>query len=191
MTDGLTERGWCAIPWTDHVVCPFCVERAQEAPRAPASLKGKILLRPTLRDRVRDFFVIADQAVAEHPHVPDDKTVRFRMRLIAEEFLESLEAAFAHTGEFELVRHHLHHLVDTAPVRVDLPKLVDAFADLDYVVEGARVAFGVDGEPVMALVHAANMAKAGGPVVGGKKLKPKGWVAPDILGELRSQGWTG
>lgn len=191
MTDALTEARWGAIPWTDHVVCSFCVERAREAPRTSGRKKFRVLVPPPLQDRVRDFFAIAEQVVADHPHVPDDGTVRLRMRLIAEEFLEQLEAAFAHTGEFELVRHHLHHLVDVAPVRVDLAKLVDAWADTDYVVEGARVAFGVDGEPVMALVHAANMAKAGGPVIAGKKMKPKGWVAPDVVGELRRQGWAG
>jgi len=40
-------------------------------------------------------------------------------------------------------------------------------------------------------VQAANCAKVGGATrEDGKILKPKNWVAPDIEGELRKQGWS-
>jgi predicted HAD superfamily Cof-like phosphohydrolase len=62
-------------------------------------------------------------------------------------------------------------------------------ADLDYVVEGTRLEFGIDGEPIAAEVHRANMAKTEGPVApDGKRLKPPGWTPPDIAGVLRKQG---
>ena len=64
--------------------------------------------------------------------------------------------------------------------------------DLDYVVEGTRLEFEIDGGPIAVEVHRSNMAKVGGPVrEDGKRLKPPGWTPPDIAGELRKQGWKG
>jgi predicted HAD superfamily Cof-like phosphohydrolase len=81
-------------------------------------------------------------------------------------------------------------LIDVAPVDVDLPEFVDALVDLDYVIEGARVACGVYGEPVEAAVHHANMEKGEGPLrADGKKEKPPGWKPPDVAALLRAQGW--
>lgn len=54
----------------------------------------------------------------------------------------------------------------------------------------ARQEFGINGEPIANLVHAANMTKASREVRSdGKRLKPVGFVLPDIAGELRRQGW--
>ena len=47
------------------------------------------------RTQVREFFGVAGQMIAERPRVPDDALVRFRILLIAEEFLEMLEAIFS------------------------------------------------------------------------------------------------
>jgi hypothetical protein len=48
----------------------------------------------------------------------------------------------------------------------------------------------IDGAPIAAEVHRANMAKVGGPKSPtGKQLKPPGWTPPDIFGELKRQGW--
>lgn len=73
----------------------------------------------------------------------------------------------------------------------NLPSAVDGLVDTIYVCLGAAVAWGVDLEPVFNAVHAANMAKVGGGLrKDGKILKPPGWVAPDVAGELKKQGWT-
>jgi predicted HAD superfamily Cof-like phosphohydrolase len=68
--------------------------------------------------------------------------------------------------------------------------LADALGDTDYVTEGFRQECGIDGRPIAALIHAANMQKLAGPVdpVTQKKLKPEGWTPPDIGAELRRQG---
>jgi predicted HAD superfamily Cof-like phosphohydrolase len=74
----------------------------------------------------------------------------------------------------------------------DLPAAVDGLVDTIYVCLGAAVAWGVDLEPIFNAVHRANMKKVGGETRDdGKILKPAGWVAPDIEGELRKQGWNG
>lgn len=78
-------------------------------------------------------------------------------------------------------------------MNVDLVEFADALADLDYVIEGTRLEFGINGAPIAAEVHRSNLSKLGpnGPMLreDGKILKPPGWTPPDIAGELRKQGW--
>jgi predicted HAD superfamily Cof-like phosphohydrolase len=147
----------------------------------------------TRRADVMAFFRIARQEIAAKPHVPSDAVVRFRLGLIAEEFFElidaSLETFDGERGWFRECVDSLKTFLGVAPVRVDLPSFADATIDLDYVVEGARVAFGIDGAPLWDAVHQANMSKEGGPFDGAKLMKPAGWVAPDIHGALVAQGW--
>ena len=129
------------------------------------------------------------------PFVPSDDRVRFRARLIAEEFVEGLEALFDESRiepwQFDRLRRTLGYIVDQCPVHVDLVEAADAWADLDYVVEGSRLEFGIHGVPVMLEVQRTNMAKfVGGVNVSGHKvIKPAGWVAPNIRGVLEEQGW--
>ena len=159
-----------------------------------------------VNQQVREFFAVAEQSVGLRPHVPSDETVRFRMRLVSEEFVELLRATFNDAkstraaGVLSMERdliadleRTLKTIVDYAAVEVDLPELADACADLDYVNAGVRVAFGIDGGPIAKLVHDANMAKRGGPKRegDGKRMKPPGWTPPDIAAELRRQGWPG
>jgi predicted HAD superfamily Cof-like phosphohydrolase len=136
-----------------------------------------------------------------------DALVRFRLRLVAEEFFELLDACidqdhdgrrFAEDGLLmERARTAVRGIVDQAPIKVDLPSAIDATIDMDYVNQGFRDTFGVDSTPVWSAVHEANMAKAGPDGVpvrresDGKVLKPEGWSPPDIAAELRRQGWRG
>lgn len=164
---------------------------------------SKVLeLRATDRKRmVREFFMLAGQTIGERPLVPDDEIVRFRLRLIAEEFFELLVAAFGLTKEGAdqdakdksvLAYESTMMLINRYRPDVDLPELIDASVDIDYVIEGLRVAFGVDSTPVWQEVHRTNMAKRGGSHREGdlKLLKPPGWVPPQIHTLLVAQGWT-
>lgn len=115
---------------------------------------------------VRAFHVRFGHPVAHTPAVPTKEQVQFRLKLIAEEFFELLAAcevwplASLDGGEeiraYEMVKDAI---VGDFSGHVDLPELIDAMADLDYVVEGTRAVFGVLGEPIHAAVHAANMVK--------------------------------
>jgi predicted HAD superfamily Cof-like phosphohydrolase len=71
----------------------------------------------------------------------------------------------------------------------DFVEMVDALADLLVVVYGAAIEMGVDLEPVFAEVHRSNMSKDGGKDAGGKILKGSGFHPPNILTELRKQGY--
>ena len=130
------------------------------------------------------------------PHVPSDERVRLRAALIAEEFFETMRSLFAtdysdsRFGRLEDAENTVKKLVFGANVKVNMAELADGLADLDYVVEGTRLEFGIDGGKVAEEVHLTNMAKAGGPIrEDGKRLKPPGWQPPDVVGVLRRQGW--
>ncbi len=156
----------------------------------------RLMLR-TRRARVSEFHDAFGVPKPSRPCIPSEERVRLRMRLIAEEFAELMGSCLGKPSPFDHTAWEYWNLldswkeyVDKAPVRVDLPEFADALCDLDYVIEGTRLEFGIDGEPIEAAVHAANMAKAGGPIVNGKISKPDGWRPPDIAVELAKQGWT-
>lgn len=151
-----------------------------------------------IRGQVLEFHRAMEIPSLETPQVPPDERVRLRLRLVAEEFFEFLEACTYDTGKdqapgdetLQWLREDLNTYIDHALIHVNLPNATDALADLDYVVEGSRLEFGIDGGPVAAEVHRANMTKASGPVrADGKRLKPEGFRPPDIEGVLVSQGW--
>jgi predicted HAD superfamily Cof-like phosphohydrolase len=110
-----------------------------------------------LHHQVLAFHRRFGQSIGETPHVPDEKTVRFRLSLIAEEFFELLGAASP--GAPTLRQSVFQALIEKAPINVDLPALIDALADLDYVIEGFRITLGVNGTPIAEAVHESNMAK--------------------------------
>ena len=157
-----------------------------------------------LTGRVRAFHRRFGHPIAHWPRVPNEDTVRFRLRLICEEFRELVESALDTTGDEDTVHVRRRNLEDAwdviqnaiagkylyqrAPVKVDLPAFADALADIAYVVEGTNVAFGIDSESVLCAVHAANMAKE--PNGSDKPTKPPGWSPPDVASLLKDHGWT-
>jgi predicted HAD superfamily Cof-like phosphohydrolase len=160
-----------------------------------AARAALLLLRlpQTLREQVREFHVAMDvPADAPAPTIISDDRVRLRAALIAEEFFETLGSMIRISPELHEAQDFVMRLIASEVVSVDLVELADGLADLDYVVEGTRLEMGIDGAPVAAEVHRANMAKLGGPIApNGKRLKPPGWTPPDIEGVLRKQGWKG
>lgn len=144
-----------------------------------------------IRNNVLEFHKAMNCPTLSVPQIPPEKRVRLRLRLIAEEFVELLEATYNSSILIDSVKGLLNFIVDTAPIEVNMEKFVDSLGDIDYVNEGARLEFGVNGEGIAAEIQAANMRKVNGPVrpSDGKRLKPPGWTGPDILGELRKQGW--
>lgn len=152
-----------------------------------------------LRSQVRAFHEAFGVPVLDRPRVPSEERVRLRLRLVAEEFFELLTAANDRTAH-EWVNAAIRNArwaVDDAIGGIDaaginLPEFTDALGDLDYVIEGTRLEFGIDGGPIADEIQRSNMAKVGGPVLpGGKIGKPADWTPPDIAGELKKQGWEG
>jgi predicted HAD superfamily Cof-like phosphohydrolase len=137
-------------------------------------------------DRVREFhkaFGVQD-ATSPDPRTADIRVLR--VRLIAEELCELCEALgvrlrlLSNSGgsNFEADSY-----VDDAAV--DLVETADALGDIDYVVQGANLAFGLPAAEVTAEIHRANMSKLGAdgkPVLlpDGKITKGPKYVPPNI-----------
>ncbi len=87
----------------------------------------------------------------------------------------------------ELIREETGELFDAMDA-VDLADIADGIVDSIYVLLGTAVSYGIDIRPVWDIVHRANMAKEGGTTrEDGKILKPAGWAAPDVEGEIERQ----
>lgn len=155
----------------------------------------------TLREHVRAFHERFGHPVRTVPAEPSKSEMQFRLRLIAEEFFELL-AACEIWPKADIGRHAELHAKDIIleaieydfSGTIDLPEVVDALGDLDFVIEGTRLVIGVDGEPVMAEIQRANMSKEpvlkdGKPDPLAKPTKPEGWKPPDVTGVLARQGW--
>jgi predicted HAD superfamily Cof-like phosphohydrolase len=129
------------------------------------------------------------------PGLCSEEEARFRYRLIAEEFLELTAAMFAtrtHLTNLSLTTDLLLALdavCQTGRVDVELDELAKEAADLDYVVEGTRLYFGIPRQMVANEVQRTNMNKVGGPVdEHGKQLKPEGWKPANIRDVLMKAG---
>lgn len=145
-----------------------------------------------LRDQVTAFHQAFGVPVLDRPRVPSEERVRLRLRLVAEEFQELLHAClYIEERDVLHLASLLEALIRECRVDVMLPSAADALGDLDYVIEGTRAEFGIEGGPIADEIHRSNMAKVGGPVVNGKITKPQGWTPPNIAGELKKQGWDG
>jgi predicted HAD superfamily Cof-like phosphohydrolase len=119
---------------------------------------------------VLDFHRKFGATVGTTPAVPDEQTVVLRHKLIAEEIKEL-------TGAMALN---------------DLPGIADGCVDAIYVILGTAISYGVDLRPVWNAVQIANLSKIGGVIrEDGKKLKPDGFIPPDVAGILEKQGSLG
>lgn len=141
-----------------------------------------------LQSQVIAFMREFNQDIAPSPSVPDKKIIDLRVRLIAEEAFELFKSLYGSQPEWAMCESLIANVLLQKEPKVNLAEFADACGDLDYVVEGARLAFGIDGDSVADAIQAANMAKVGGKTgPDGKKLKPLQWSPPDIEGVLAKQ----
>ena len=184
--------------------CAMCGRDATWSGGTEARCEENIGIRITsITRQVSEFHRAFDSPILDKPQVPADDRVRLRLTLIAEELFELMTSSL-NTTEEELLdggtrrspiselEERMMGLIKRLPVRVDIVEFADALADLDYVIEGSRLEFGINGAPVAAEVHRANMTKVGGHRrTDGKWVKPASFTPPDIEAELRKQGWKG
>src|SRR5271154_3460005 len=110
-----------------------------------------------LRGQVAEFHAAMGMKDPTTPTVPSDDRVRLRVKLVAEEFFEVMEAIFGPI--FGQAKEVVEEARTKYPIRVDMKELADGMGDLDFVVEGTRLEFGVDGEPIADEIYRTNMAK--------------------------------
>jgi len=132
----------------------------------------------------------AGQATPDAPVIPSEEIRILRAKLILEEALETVrglgvgvrlgpDGAVVSSKEADLQFH-----IDRP---VDLEEVVDGCADISVVTIGTLIAFGVDDEPVLEEVDAANLRKfapGGHRRADGKWIKPSDWTPPDITGVI-------
>ncbi len=141
-----------------------------------------------IRDQVLEFHNKFDVPVRGWPGIPEPEEIRLRFALIFEEVKETGEAlGFKNSIMDEIMAEIWSWNPD--PNDVDLVELADGLGDVDYVVEGCRQVFGINGEPIADEIHSTNIAKEGGKKDGNGKLrKPPNWKAPEIRRLLIEQG---
>lgn len=156
-------------------------------------LTDRAVYEASLHAQVVEFHETYGQPIGAKPHVPNADMVALRLKLVIEECCELLEAHGIHAGDIEqeIVCRIEDHRKDG--FKVDLVEAADAMADIDYVVEGMRVTYGIDGTPIAEEVHASNLKKLGPdgkPIYNddGKVVKSSTWQPPDIAGCLEEQG---
>jgi predicted HAD superfamily Cof-like phosphohydrolase len=108
---------------------------------------------------VREFSEKFSHYIGDLDRYPPRRVVLLRRRLITEEAREWDEAAQI----------------------LDLDKIAKELADLLYVVFGAAIAFGLPIDEVFKEVHRSNMTKEFVKDGGGKTLKGKDYVEPNLL----------
>ena len=162
-----------------------------------------------LRAQVSEFHRMIDAPINTIPMVPTEDRIRLKLNLIMEEVLELLYAVYCRGDlrdafelregrrEFASIKQKVEVFLRYTKIDLDIADVANALANLDYVVESARLEFGINGLPIADEVHRAtwavyglNMAKAGGfKRADGKYMKPEWWTPPDVAGELVKQGW--
>ncbi len=176
------------------LTCGACAEQFFTGSAMHKHDPGCKTMKP-IRSQVAEFHEMMGQPILLAPQVPSPERVKLRARLVTEETIEMLDAIFG-VRDTDPIRLAVHKCIEKGEVRVHLPQLVDATHDIDYVVEGTRLEFGVNGAPIAAEVHRSNMAKKWPDGTAhvrddGKVMKPPTWTPPNIEGELKKQGWKG
>lgn len=138
---------------------------------------------------VTEFHCTMGVPISSKPCIPSSERVKLRARLITEEYFETMTALIGSVVDDEKTK--MEKIIDSSLPVTNIIELADGLCDLDYVVEGTRLEFGINGEEILIEVHRTNMLKTTGLVrEDGKRLKPEGWKPPDIAGILIKQGYN-
>lgn len=166
----------------------------------------------TPHEKVLEFY----KAFQQEQHIPSDnitasleddviseERLHLKMSLIAEEFIELVEAVYGKKSanimeeawaKAKLEDEHNRDIIETA----------DALGDLVYVIEGLAIEAGIPSDEVFTEIHSSNMSKLddeGNPILSdginpapdgkikpiGKILKGKNYFNPDIASILKKE----
>ena len=149
---------------------------------------------------VNEFMEKFGQHIGDTPGFPPQEVLDLRVKLMAEEFAEMLDAG-GYPFELRICKttgglweHYESNLFGDESFdghTPNFPAFIDALLDLEYVILGTHVTCGVDPQPIWERVHASNMLTQPAADKHSKITKPADWAAPDIAGALREQGWQG
>lgn len=115
-------------------------------------------------ERVREFHEKFEHPIADKLTESTDDIRRLRLKLIAEEVAELAEALGYNLAVVPNSGRPGHSIFITQHYPTYPPNMVevaDALGDIDYVVQGANLVFGIPSEAVSAAIHKSNMTKLG------------------------------
>lgn len=161
-------------------------------------------------DMTEEFHEIFDPRKPQRPTAFSAEEALFRSGFKGEELVEFLHGtAGGDEAVFDQLVVRLHQMIDDSVTKIKtknkppqdpLVEQVDALTDLLYLTYGSFSLLGVDPQPMLEIVHQANMGKLfpdGQPhydPVSNKVMKPADWEekhAPEgkLLAELEKQGY--
>ena len=141
---------------------------------------------------VRIFHSIFGHPIAERLTPGDKKLRELRVKLIAEELTELCQALgvrLAIDHDPRLAEEDGRNYTRVEAVfnndQVNLTEAADALGDLDYVVQGSNLVFGIPAEAVMTEIQRSNLSKLGEdgqPIYreDGKIMKGPNYAPPNI-----------
>lgn len=138
-------------------------------------------------EMVKEFHETFGHPVGAEPLIPTADRVKLRLALILEEAAELAEA-MGYDGE--IVRDATDIMFEVGTVQHgDLVPAIDALGDLEYVVNGAAIEYGVHLPTAVEEIHRSNMTKLGPdgkPIYreDGKILKGEDYEPPNIARAL-------
>jgi predicted HAD superfamily Cof-like phosphohydrolase len=140
-------------------------------------------------EEVVEFYEKFDQAIPTGvpsfaPEVFPVERVHLKMNLIAEEFIELVEAVYGKAAGKLL--HDIWGRVQAADDGTrDLVETADALADMKYVINGMAIEAGIPLDLVSSEVHRSNLSKLGDD---GKPILSDGVTPAAFDGEIKPKG---
>ncbi len=118
------------------------------------------------QSKIKEFMLLAGQDCPDSPTIPDSATRQLRIKLILEELLELAEASgfdivvkAADSTGFIKTKLDVNKVEFVPAGEPDIVEISDSVVDLEYVVLGAGLSYGLDLEPLFEEVHDSNMSK--------------------------------
>lgn len=165
----------------------------------------------TPNQKVREFYTgfNQDEFISDGPASLDESNIsesrlHLKMSLIAEEFIELVEAVYGENSG-KILENAWTEAQNADSHNRDIVETADALSDLVYVIEGLNIEAGIPSDEIFAEVHESNMSKLnddGSPVVSdgvtpavhdgkikplGKILKSANYFDPDLEAIIKGQ----
>lgn len=129
---------------------------------------GVVTLKNTGFKQVEEFHKAFGHPVHKKPTEADIQTVKLRLSLILEEFIELSKASLAENKDnvkqlietLNLAQQQIHSL-EESDKELDLIEIADALTDINYVTYGAGHCYGINLDSCMEEVQNSNMSKLG------------------------------
>lgn len=144
----------------------------------------------------QDEFISQGPASLDESNISEQR-LHLKMNLIAEEFIELVEAVYGEKSS-NVLEEAWKEAQSSDSRNRDIIETADALSDLVYVIEGLNIEAGIPSDEIFNEVHASNMSKLddnGNPIVSdgvtpaihdgkvkplGKILKSENYFDPDL-----------